>query len=152
MRVEKDFADFLRLFNRNRVKYCIIGAFAVGFHGFPRLTKDIDILVEPSLANAKKIVKAISEFGINSPDLTEEDFSQKYKVIQLGYDPVRIDVLTSIEGFDFKEIWKNKEIGLYGKEKVFFMGWDELIKSKETAKRPRDLEDLRKLLRIRRRA
>lgn len=149
MRVEKDYEDFLRLFNKNKVRYCIIGAFAVGFHGYPRFTLDIDILVEPGLGNAKKIIKAIREFGITSPDLTEKDFSQENKVIQLGYEPVRIDVLTSIEGFGFKDIWKNKEIGKYGKEKVFFIGWNELIKSKERAKRPQDLIDIRKLLRIR---
>lgn len=151
MRVEKDFADFLKLFNKNKVRYCIIGAFAVGFHGYPRYSKDIDILVEPDLENAKKIIKAMREFGFISPDLTEKDFRQKYKVVQIGYEPLRIDILTSIQGFSFEDIWENKEIGFYGKEKVFFMGWNELIKSKRIAKRPRDLEDLRKLLRIRKR-
>lgn len=151
MRVEEDFADFLRLFNKHKVKYCIIGAFAVGFHGYPRFTKDIDILVEPNKDNAEKIIKAIREFGMISKDLTEEDFSQKNKVIQLGYEPVRIDVLTSIEGLEFKDVWKNKEKGMYGRVKVFFMGWHELKKSKEIAQRSQDQIDLEKLLRIKRR-
>lgn len=150
MRVEKDFVELLELFNKNKVKYCIIGSFAVGYHGYPRFTKDIDILVEPAQKNAKKIIKAIGEFGITSPDLTEEDFSQENKIVQLGYDPVRIDILTSIQGFKFKDIWNNKVIGTYGKERVFFIGYNELIRSKKKAKRPQDLVDLEKLVRIRR--
>jgi len=149
MRYEKDFADFLKLLNKNKVKYCVIGAFAVGFHGYPRFTKDIDILVEPNLNNAKKIIKAIREFGFTSSDLTEEDFIQENKIIQLGYEPIRIDILTSLEGFKFKEIWNHKVVGTYGKEKVFFIGWDELIKSKKRAKRPQDLIDLERLMKRR---
>ncbi len=147
MRVEKDFVEFLELFNKNKVKYCIIGAFAVGFWGYPRYTKDIDILIEPTKENAKRIIKAIREFGISSPDLTEEDFSQKSKVVQLGCEPVRIDILTSIKAFEFDEIWKNKKIGRYGNQKVFFMGWKELIKSKKKTSRNLDKIDLEKLLR-----
>jgi hypothetical protein len=149
MRYEKDFADFLKLLNNNKVKYCIIGAFAVGFHGYPRFTNDIDILVEPTLANAKKLIKTIREFGINSPDLNEEDFIQENKVIQLGYEPVRIDLLTSVKGLSFKDIWKNKETGTYANENAFFMGWNELIKSKKKARRQQDLIDLERLLKRR---
>lgn len=146
MRYEKDFADFLKFLNKHKVKYCIIGAFATGFYGYPRYTKDIDILIEASPGNAKKIIKAIREFGFADIDLTERDFIEEHKIIQLGYEPVRIDILTSLEGFKFKDIWKDKASGMYGKEKVFFIGWDELIKSKKKARRPQDLVDLEKLL------
>jgi len=146
MRVEKDFVDFLKSLNENKVKYCIIGAYAVGFHGYPRFTKDMDILVEPTLENSRRIIKAIKEFGITSPDLTEKDFIEKNKVIQLGYDPVRIDLLTSLKGFNFQRIWEGKKIGKYGDQKVFFMGLKELIETKKKAGRSIDLVDLEKLI------
>ncbi|MCM8787793.1 MAG: hypothetical protein NC935_07085 [Candidatus Omnitrophica bacterium] len=147
MQVEKDFEEFLRLLNKYQVKYCIIGAFAVGFYGYPRYTKDIDILIEPNKKNAKNIIKAIHEFGIKSKDLSEDDFSCKFRIIQLGYEPVRIDLITSLEGINFFTIWKNKKIGRYGKEKVFFVGLGDLIRIKKKSSRPIDIIDLEELKR-----
>lgn len=146
MRVERDFVEFLELLNRNRVRYCIIGAYAVGFHGYPRFTKDIDILIEPTTENSRRIIKAIKEFGITSSDLTGRDFVEKNKVIQLGYDPIRIDLLTSLKGFTFQRIWKNKREGKYGNQRVYFMGLKDLIESKRKVGRSLDLIDLEKLL------
>ncbi|OGW05665.1 MAG: hypothetical protein A3I04_00005, partial [Nitrospinae bacterium RIFCSPLOWO2_02_FULL_39_110] len=98
------------------------------------------------LENARKVIMALKEFGINSPDLTEDDFSQENNIVQLGYDPVRIDIMTSIEGFKFEDIWKNKEMGNYGNERVFFIGFEELIESKKKAGRDLDLMDVKKLI------
>ncbi len=145
MRAEKDFVEFLGSFNKNKVKYCIIGAFAVGLYGYPRYTKDMDILVEPTPGNAKKVIKALREFGFSTPDLTEKDFSQKNKVIQLGYEPIRIDLLTSIKGFGFARIWRHKTKAKFGKEEVFFIGRKELIEAKKKANRQQDRVDLKKL-------
>jgi len=147
MRVEKDYEEFLGLLNKYQVKYCIIGAYAVAFWGYPRYTKDIDILIEPTKENAKRIISAIRDFGIKSQDLTEEDFIKKNRVIQLGYEPVRIDILTSVEGVSFSTVWKNKIEDFYGKEKVYFIGLKELIKIKKKIARPQDLADLEELLR-----
>lgn len=82
MRVEKDYEGFLKLLNKQKVKYCIIGSYAVGFYGYPRYTKDIDILVEPSLENAKKIFKVLKEFGFKSLNLTENNFINKLQKIK----------------------------------------------------------------------
>ena len=101
MKIEKDYEDILRLFNKHKVKYCIIGAFALAFYARPRYTKDIDILVPADRKNGGKIVKALKEIGFMSLDLQEEDFGEEGKIIQLGYEPVRIDILTSIEGCSF---------------------------------------------------
>ena len=147
MHVEKDYEEFLGLLNKYQVKYCIIGAYAVAFWGYPRYTKDIDILIEPTKENAKRIISAIRDFGIKSQDLTEEDFIKKNRVIQLGYEPVRIDILTSVEGVSFSTVWKNKIEDFYGKEKVYFIGLKELIKIKKKIARPQDLADLEELLR-----
>src|SRR3989338_3317874 len=144
MRVEGDFVEFLRLLNKNKVKYLIIGAYAVGFYGYPRFTKDIDILVEPSIENARKVIMALKEFGISSSDLSADDFVRENNIVQLGYAPVRIDIMTSIAGFKFRDIWKNKEMSNYGDERVFFIGFEELIESKKKAGRDLDLMDGKK--------
>ena len=146
MKIEKDYEELLKLFNRNKVKYCIIGAFAVAFHARPRYTKDIDILIEPTIENAKKVVKSLNEFGFESLGLSKKDFCRKGKIVQLGYEPVRVDLLTSVQGVTFKEVWENKAAGTYGQEKVFFAGQEELIKTKKISKRKQDLADLDILL------
>lgn len=145
MKVEKDFEELLGLFNKHKVKYCIIGAFAVAFYAKPRYTKDLDILVEPTSQNGEKIVATLSEFGFGGLDLSPGDFSQKNKIIQLGYEPLRIDLLTSIEGCSFAKVWKNKQTGIYGKERVFFIGKRELIENKKKLGRKQDLADLEAL-------
>lgn len=142
MRVEKDFLDLLKLFNKHKVKYCIVGAFAVGFHAIPRYTKDMDILVEPGFENGKRIIEALDEFGFGSLRLTEEDFAKTGQIIQLGYEPVRVDLITSISGCNFSNAWKHKCAGKYGDEKVFFIGLKELIKSKSKTGRKHDEADL----------
>lgn len=142
MRVEKDFEELLRLFNKYKVKYCIIGAYAVAFHAIPRYTKDMGIFVEPSIENGKGIVDALNEFGFECLNLSEEDFNQIDKIIQLGYEPVRVDILTSIDGCTFKEVWNGKKLGVYGNEKVYFIGIKELVKNKQASKRKQDEADL----------
>lgn len=145
MRIEEDFKELLKLFNKHKVKYCIIGAFALGFHARPRYTKDLDILIEPTVENGRKIVNALKEFGFGGLKLAAEDFCQEGRFIQLGYEPVRIDLITSVQGLDFQNIWKHRVKGNYGQQAVFFIGLDELIKSKEIAGRKQDIADLEKL-------
>ncbi len=148
MKVEKDYEDLLKLFNKYKVKYCIVGAFAVAFYARPRYTKDIDILIEPSEKNSIKIIKALNDFGFGSLGLKLEDFMKEGRIIQLGYEPVRIDIITSISGCTFDEVWENKKVGRYGKEKVYYIGLQELIKNKKTAKRKQDKIDLAILLKV----
>lgn len=146
MRAEKDFEDLLRSFNKYNVKYCIVGAFAVGFYSKPRYTKDMDIFVEPNLDNAQNIIKALDEFGFGKLNLNVQDFTTKNKIIQLGYEPIRIDIITAISGCKFSQVWKNKKTSMYGKQKVFFIGLDTLIKNKKASKRKQDKVDLELLL------
>jgi hypothetical protein len=145
-RIEKDYEELLKLFNKHKVKYCIVGAFAVAFHAVPRYTKDMDLFVEPSVRNSRRILKALTEFGFGTLELSADDFSQDKRIIQLGYEPVRIDIITSIEGCTFDEIWKNKVKGKYGKEDVNFIGLNELIKNKRVLKRKQDKVDIDILL------
>lgn len=142
MKTEKDYAELLKLLNKNKVKYCIVGAYAVAFYAMPRYTKDIDILIEPTPENAKKILKALNEFGFGSLNLSEKDFTEKEQIVQLGYEPVRIDIITSISHLNFDEIWANRKKGLYGTVKVNFIDKENLIKSKKISGRNRDKADL----------
>jgi len=147
MRVEKDYEELLRLFNKYKVRYCVVGAYAVALYARPRYTKDMDILVEPDIENGQRIIKALDEFGFGKTDLAADDFSRKYKIIQLGYEPIRVDIVTSIEGVNFKQVWRNKEISQYGRQKVFFIGIDELIKAKKSSNRKQDRIDADILIR-----
>lgn len=142
MKVEKDYEELLELFNRYKVRYCIVGAYAVAFYERPRYTKDLDILVEPTLENAKRIIKALDAFGFGSLKLTEGDFTKKGNIIQLGYEPVRVDLLTSIKGAPFKKIWETRQVGTYGRRRVFFIGKNELMRNKKLTGRRQDLADI----------
>ena len=102
----------------------------------------MDILIEASKTNARKIIQALKEFGFGSLELSEEDFIKEGRIMQIGYEPVRIDLLMSIPGCSFKEIWSHREFGNYGGEKVIFIGRAELIKTKKASKRKQDEADV----------
>ena len=146
MKVEKGFEELLELLNKNKVRYCIVGAFAVGFYGYPRYTKGVDIFVEPTSKNGQRIVKTLAEFGFKSLNLAPEDFSKTGTIIQLGYEPIRVDLVTSIKGCNFNRVWKNKTIGRYGKQRVLFIGLQDLIINKRLVNRQQDRLDLKLLL------
>jgi hypothetical protein len=146
MRIEKDFEELLELFNKHKVKYCIVGSYALAFHARPRYTKDLDILVEPTKRNASKILKALNDFGFESLALEEEDFTEAGQIIQLGYEPVRVDLLTSLEGMEFSKIWKHHKKGHFGQQQVPFISMSDLIESKKKANRSQDRADLEVLL------
>ncbi len=146
MRVEKDYEELFKLFNKHRVKYCIIGSYAVAFYARPRYTKDIDILIEPSVDNSRRVIRALNEFGFESLALSAADFRKKGNIIQLGYEPVRVDILTSLKGCSFSCAWKKKETARYGQENVWFIGLEDLIRLKKRSNRPQDKADLASLL------
>lgn len=146
MKTEKDYEEFLELLNKHDIRYCIIGAFALAFHARPRYTKDMDILVEATNDNAKRLLAALREFGFGSLNLSVEDFSSKGNIIQLGYEPVRIDIITSIKGLEFADIWESRIQGPYGKQTVNFIDRQNLIRSKKLSNRAQDKADLDLLL------
>ena len=146
MKTEKDYEEFLGLLNKHDVRYCIIGAFALAFHARPRYTKDLDILIEATTDNAKRLLAALEEFGFGSLDLTVDDFLTKGNIIQLGYEPVRIDIITSIKGLEFADIWKGRIQGPYGKQTVSYIDRQNLIRSKNLTNRAQDKADLELLL------
>jgi hypothetical protein len=150
MKIEKDYEEFLSLLNKHSVRYCIIGAYAVAFYAKPRYTKDIDILVDPNKENAQKILRALKEFGFGELAISVDDLIREGNILQLGYEPLRIDLLNKLEGFQFQEIWQNRVTGDYGSEKVFFISLDDLIKNKKMSTRPSDKIDIELLEKARR--
>jgi len=145
MEVQEDFRDLLALFNANQVDYLIVGAHALAYHGVPRYTGDLDILVHPDPANARRILKALKEFGFGAVGLTADDFTIPDKVLQLGVPPVRIDIVTSITGVSWEEAAEGRVQGNYGDVPVHFLGKKEFIKNKRSLGRKKDEADLEAL-------
>jgi len=143
--LEKDFLDFISLCNQYNVKYLVIGGYAVGIHGYPRLTKDLDISVQISEDNAEKVVQVINDFGLGSLRLKKDDFLKANFVTQLGYEPVRIDILNDLDAVSFEDAWKNKKVVTMFDVPINFIGLDELIIIKEKAGRKQDIADIDKL-------
>ncbi len=138
----KDFVELFECLSRRKVKALVVGAHAVAYHAKPRYTKDVDVLIEPSAANAKCLLQALDDFGFGSLDLAIEDFSGPGKIVQLGYEPNRVDFITSLGSVSFEQAWAGRVEGRYGTQSVFFLGRRELMRAKEDAGRPQDLADL----------
>jgi predicted nucleotidyltransferase len=145
MEVQKDFKELLELFNAHKVRYLIIGSYALAFHGAPRYTGDIDILVEPEAENATKILNALNEFGFGTVGLKKSDLATPNQVIQLGCPPVRIDLITSISGVSWKEAFDNRIAGQYGDAEVSYIGREQYVINKKASGRKKDIADLEAL-------
>jgi len=104
----KDFKEFIELLIKNEVEY-LVGGYAVAIHGYPRYTGDLDIWIRRTQANAEKTLKTLHDFGFNFSNLSTEDFTKEDNVIQLGNPPLRIDLLTQIDGVIFDECFANKK-------------------------------------------
>ena len=143
MNLPEDFKEFVQLLNENNVKYLIIGGYAVGFHSRPKFTNDIDIWIENSIENAQKVLIVLKEFGFGDLDITIEDLTDPDKVIQLGYAPVRIDIITGLSGIDFSKAFDCRVIGKYLGLNTNFISQSSLIESKKLAGRKKDLDDLK---------
>ena len=139
---EKDFIDFIELLNQYSVEYMVIGAHALAFHGRPRHTGDLDIWINPNKENAAKMVVVLSDFGFSSLGLKEADFLKTNYVTQLGYPPLRIDILNSISGVEFIDAYTNKIEGEVDGLQINFINIAESIKNKEASGRQKDLSDI----------
>ena len=144
-KVSSDFEDLFVALNKYRVRYLIVGAYAMIHYTAPRYTKDIDVFVDASAKNAKRLYKALKEFGAPLKNVGVDDFTNKGTVFQIGVAPVRIDIICGLKGIEFKAAWKNKLRAPYGSAQINVIGIEDLIKAKESAGRPIDTIDLTKL-------
>ncbi len=143
--LNQDFKEFIQLLNDNQVKYLVIGGYAVAVHGHPRYTKDIDIWIEISEENAQNLVTALTQFGFESLGLKSDDFQTPNQIIQLGYPPNRIDLITNPDGIDFQTCYDSKIEVILNDVPVKFINLDNLKKNKLASGRLQDLADLEKL-------
>ena len=140
-----DFREFIQSFNDNRVLYLVVGGYAVALHGHPRYTRDMEVWVALEPDNAASIVKALDQFGFGSLGLLASDFLVADQIIQLGYPPSRIDILTTLPGVDFASCYASRiEVEVDG-VRVNFIDLDNLKKDKQASGRHQDLADLENL-------
>jgi hypothetical protein len=145
MNLEKDFADFINLLNKNKVDYMVVGGYALAFHGEPRTTGDMDIWIDCTQANAGKMVIVMNEFGMGSLGFKKADFNEPGIINQIGQPPLRIDILNEIDGVQFSDAVKGKQLFKSGKMVIPFIGKDDFIRNKKATGRKKDLEDLKRI-------
>ena len=145
MDTNPDFRDLLRSLSDAGVRYVIVGAYAVIYHTEPRYTKDLDIWVEPTEANAGRVWKALARFGAPLKGVKVEDFTDAETVYQIGVEPNRIDIITSIDGVAFTQAWARRVRAVYGEIPTYILAKSDLIRNKRAAGRLQDLLDLKRL-------
>lgn len=140
--VNRDFRDLFAALNGAGVRYLVVGAHAVAFHSEPRFTRDLDVWVEATPANAQRVVQALTTFGAPLEGVSEGDFASPAVTFQIGIAPNRIDVTTTIDGVSFEEAWPNRVTSQYGDQPIFLIGRRDLLANKRAAGRPQDLLDV----------
>ncbi|MGA8808363.1 MAG: nucleotidyltransferase [Thermoanaerobaculia bacterium] len=138
-----DFRDLLAAFNARGVEFLIVGAYALAAHGLVRATKDLDVWVRPDPANGKRVLAALADFGAPLHDLSVDDLSQPGLVFQIGVDPVRIDVITAIDGVAFPDAWDQRVSARFADQDASVLSREHLIANKRAAGREQDLVDVK---------
>jgi len=140
-----DFKEFLKLLKEHDVRYLLIGGYAVGYHGYPRATDDMDIWVAIHPENAAKITSALKAFGLDDPNVEPQLFLQKPKIIRMGFPPLRLEISTSISGVDFDECYRERIVDELDGVEVNIIDLESLKKNKKASGREKDIADLKKL-------
>ena len=143
MKLPEDFKDFIKLLNDQQVNYLIVGGYAVGFHSRPKFTQDLDIWIENSEENARRVQSVLRDFGFGDLEITEKDLTNPDIVVQLGYAPLRIDLMTGVSGLSFSEAFQEKVKGHYFGIATYFVSVSDLIKNKKASGRDKDIQDIK---------
>jgi hypothetical protein len=141
----KDFKEFLRLLNSRKVEYLIIGGYAVGYHGYPRATGDLDVWVSTREDNARKLAGALQEFGFDLPEVGPALFQGKEKVIRMGIPPLRLEIITSIDGVQFEDCYPRRITASLGELTANIISLPDLLTNKRASGRLNDLNDIDRL-------
>lgn len=145
MEFDQDFSEFVALLERHNVRYMIVGGYALAAHGLPRATGDLDAWIWTNSDNATRLLKALEEFGFGGVGIQHSDLTSDDSIVQLGYPPYRIDLLTRISGIDFEPAWARHIDVPIGGVTVHFIGREDLIQNKRATGRPQDLADVLRL-------
>jgi hypothetical protein len=145
MKSNSDFEEILLAFNAASVKYLVVGAYALAAYARPRATGDIDLWVEASAENARRVYRALVTFGAPLDGISEVTFAERDIVFQMGIAPIRIDILTGIDGVTFADAWPNRTPSIIGSVPVHVIGKSDLKRNKSATGRTQDLADLERL-------
>jgi predicted nucleotidyltransferase len=140
-----DFKEFLQLLNSNGVEYLLVGGYAVGYHGYPRATGDMDIWIALDPQNADKVVEVLRDFGFDVPELSAELFLRKEQIVRMGVPPLRIEIFTSISGVEFAECYAHRVVDVIDGIEVSLIDLEHLKTNKQASGRPKDIDDLQNL-------
>jgi predicted nucleotidyltransferase len=141
----RDYQDFLQLLTAHGVEYVIVGGYAVIFHGYVRYTGDLDVFVALSSETAQRLTRAFREFGFNLPELTPELFLNKGRIVRIGHEPMRLEILNEIDGVTFDECYGNRIEVELGGQKVNFIALPQLLQNKRASGRSKDMADVEAL-------
>jgi len=137
-----DFRDMLSAFVGEEAEFLVVGAYALSVHGVPRATGDLDCWIHRTRENATRVLQALRQFGAPTDDLTISDLLTADLVLQIGVEPNRIDILTSIDGVEFDDAWRERLIAQIEGLPVPILGRQHLLANKRAVGRPRDLADV----------
>jgi hypothetical protein len=144
-----DYEDLFRTFNAHKIKYLVVGGYAVIYYTQPRYTKDIDVWVIPELNNAERVHRALKDFGAPVGKISPDDFTDRSMILQIGVPPVRIDIMIDVENVSFLRAWKKRKRGYFGSIPVHYIDFDSLLAVKKKAGRAQDLVDVANMQRTR---
>ena len=142
MEVAPDFDEFIGSLTAHGVEFIVVGAYALAFHGAPRFTGDLDILVRPAVDNATRLLAALAAFGFPVTDLSPEAITDRRRMLEMGVPPVQIHVMSAISGVEWEEAWSDRVEGSLGSNSVQFLGRKTFLRNKRAAGRPKDLADI----------
>ena len=143
--LNEDYKDILQILLKNRVKFLLVGAYAMGAHGFPRATGDIDMWIEASKENSLKVYASLTEFGAPLNEITETTFAEEGMAFQIGVAPRRIDIITKVSGLQFNQAYQQRQDVEIEGLKIPIVSLNDLIKNKESAGRDKDISDAKRL-------
>ena len=142
MDLAPDFDEFVALLIAHEVEFLIVGAYALAFHGAPRYTGDIDILIRPTVENAERALTAIAAFGFPVNTLSPRDLTDSRRMLEMGVQPVQIHIMSSITGVTWDDAWHGHVVGPLGQHRIPLIGRDAFLRNKRAAGRPKDLADI----------
>lgn len=148
MQLNRDYSDLLSAFRRDRVRFLVVGAYALALHGRPRTTGDLDLWVDPEAKNASRVFAAIGRFGAPLEGMSAVDFEERGVVFQIGVAPNRVDILTSLTGLEFDAAWKRRRRMTYGSIPIAVISATDLLRNKRVLGRPRDLADVEEIEKV----
>jgi len=145
MNIHNDFEEFLRFLEEERVEYVIVGGYAVAFHGHVRATNDLDLFFRNSEGNIRRLCRALDRFGLSTTESSVREFADPGIILRIGAPPVRIELINSISGLTFDEVWERRVEDMYGDTPAKFISLRDLLANKKAAGRPKDLADFDEL-------